>query len=144
MTKSERHNADYLAQLIGSVIENYGPEKFFVVIADNAANMKAALALVKKKYPHMVSLGCIAHLLHLLCSDILGCQTVQTFFGEVIGIVKTIKHSHILQSNQYLTKSNLKKDSKTEFLYICRGKHIGEVIFFAYRVCSQIKWCYKH
>lgn len=98
MTKSERHNADYLAELIGSVITNYGPEKFLVVIADNAANMKAALSLVKEKYPHIVPLGCIAHLLHLLCSDILGCQTVKTFFAEVTGIVKTIKHSHILQA----------------------------------------------
>ncbi|KAF2902719.1 hypothetical protein ILUMI_03471, partial [Ignelater luminosus] len=45
MTKSERHNADYPAKLIESVIENYGPDKFLVVIADNAANMKAALTL---------------------------------------------------------------------------------------------------
>lgn len=69
-----------------------------MVIADNAANMKAALSLVKEKYPHIILLGCIAHLLHLLCSDILGCQTVKSFFGEVIGIAKTIKHSHILQA----------------------------------------------
>lgn len=98
MTKTERHNAKYLAEIIGSVIEKYGPDKFFVVIADNAQNMKAALTLLKEKYPHIVPLGCIAHLLHLLCGDILGCQTVKSFFAEVITIVKTIKNSHILKA----------------------------------------------
>lgn len=98
MTKTERHKAEYLAEIIGSVIEKYGPDKFLVVIADNAANMKAALTLLKEKYPHIVPLGCIAHLLHLLCGDILGCPTVKNFFAEVITIVKTIKNSHILKA----------------------------------------------
>ena len=66
-----------------------------MVIADSDANMQAALTLEKEKYPHILPLGCIAYLLHLLCSDILGCQTVKTFFSETITIVKT-KCSHIL------------------------------------------------
>ena len=66
-----------------------------MVIAENAANMQAALTLIKEKYPHIVPLGCITHLLHLLCSDILGSQTVKTFFSEAITTMKT-KHSHIL------------------------------------------------
>lgn len=69
-----------------------------MVIADNAANMKASLAILKEKYPHIVPLGCIAHLLHLLCSDILGCETARQFLQSVIDIVKKIKNSHVLKA----------------------------------------------
>lgn len=98
MTKSHSHNAEYLAQLITNVMEKHGPEKFLVVIGDNAANMKAALHIVKDKFPHIVPLGCLAHLLHLLCSDILGCQTAKTFIANAVAVVKTITHSHILKA----------------------------------------------
>lgn len=98
MTNSNSHNAEYLAQLITNLMEKYGPEKFLVAIGDNAANMKAALNLVKVKFPHIVPLGCLAHLLNLLCSDILGCQTIKIFMANAVEVVKTVKHSHILQA----------------------------------------------
>lgn len=98
MTKDNRHNARYLAELIEKILIKYGPEKFLVIIADNAANMKAALNIVKEKYPNIVPLGCLAHLLHLLCSDILRCTSVKSFMATVIDIVKTIKNSHILKA----------------------------------------------
>lgn len=98
MTKSNSHDAEYLAQLITNVMEKYGPKKFLVVIADNAANMKAALHMIKGKFPHIVPLGCLAHLLHLLCSDILSCQTAHAFIANAVQVVKTITHSHILKA----------------------------------------------
>lgn len=96
MTKSNSHTAEYLSQLIINVMEKHGPEKFLVVIGDNAANMKAAFNLVVEKFPHVVPLGCLAHLLHLLCSDILSCPTMKTFMANVVEVVKTIKNSHVL------------------------------------------------
>lgn len=82
MTKSNSHTGEYLSQLIINVMEKHGPEKCLVVIGDNAANMKAALNLVKDRFPHVVPLGCLAHLLHLLCSDILSCQTMKNFYSN--------------------------------------------------------------
>lgn len=127
MTKSNSHNAEYLAQLIINVMEKHGSEKFLVIIGDNAANMKAALTLVKVKYPHIVPLGCLAHLLNLLCSDILGCQTVKTFMANVIEVVKTIKHSHILKAlfdeisaeKKFKDRISLKMPGKTRW-----GSHL--------------------
>lgn len=97
-TKEHRHNAAYIAELIIKVIKKYGPEKFLVIIGDNASNMRAALALVKEKHPSIIPLGCLAHLLHLLCEDILTCNTAKSFMATVIGIVKTIKNKHTLKA----------------------------------------------
>lgn len=98
MTKCNSHDAEYLAKIITNVIEKYGQEKFLVVIGDNAANMKAALNVVKDKFPHLVPLGCLAHLLNLLCSDILSCNTMKTFIANAVEVVKTIKQSHVLSA----------------------------------------------
>lgn len=97
-TKEKRHNAPYLADLIIKTIEKYGPEKFLVVIGDNAANMQSALNIVKEKFPKIIPLGCLAHLLHLLCGDILGCATVKSFMATAVDLVKTVKNSHLLKA----------------------------------------------
>jgi hypothetical protein len=34
MTKTERHNAEYLAETIVSVIEKYGPDKFLLIMLE--------------------------------------------------------------------------------------------------------------
>lgn len=49
------------------------------MIGDNAPNMRAVIALLqeKDKYKHTIPLGCISHLLHLLCGDILRCKSVK-------------------------------------------------------------------
>lgn len=63
--------------------------------------MKAALHIIKDKFPHTVlhtTLECLAHLLHLLCSDILGCQTAKTFIENAVEVVKTLKCRHILKA----------------------------------------------
>lgn len=98
MSKENKHDACYLAEQIEKVMKDHDPEKNFVIIGDNAKNMIAAFRLVKEKYPHVVPLGCLAHLLHLLCSDISGCKSVKQFFTNVIDIVKTIKQSNCLST----------------------------------------------
>ena len=87
-TKSSRHNTPYLTDLTISVIEKHKSQSFFVIIADNASNIKAALSLVKEKYPSCVILRWLVHLLHLLCCDILGCATIKNFMAHVIDIIK--------------------------------------------------------
>lgn len=139
MTKTERHNSEYLAQLIESVMERYDSKKFLVVITDNAANMKAALTILNEKYPHIVPLGCIAHLLHLLCSDILGCETVKSFFVGAIEIVKKIKQSHVLHAlfdeisgeKKFKDRVSLKLPGKTRWgshLYCLQSLQANKVV----------------
>ena len=44
----------------------------FLVVADNARNMQAALREVNEQYPSILGIGCMTHLLNLLISDIFG------------------------------------------------------------------------
>ncbi|CAH1112832.1 unnamed protein product [Psylliodes chrysocephalus] len=70
--------------------------------------MRAALALVKEKYPSIIPLGCLAHLLHLLCEEIL---KYNSFMATVTSIVKTIKNSHVLKA--LFGRFQLEKSQKT-------------------------------
>lgn len=91
-TTENRHNAQYLAELVIKTIEKYGPDKFLVLIGDNARNMQSALSIVKERFPHIIQLGCLAHLLHLVCGNIYNsCATVKTFMATAIDVVKTVK-----------------------------------------------------
>lgn len=65
-TKDNHHFADYFKEQIIKKIEEYGKDKFFILIGDNASNMQSAFKLVKTKYDHLQLLGCEAHGLNLL------------------------------------------------------------------------------
>jgi len=54
---------------------------------------------IEDKYPHIVSLNCVAHSLHLIISDLLKCQSVSTLITEVVDLVMTIKKSQILNAH---------------------------------------------
>lgn len=97
-TKDESHNADYLCGIMDDVLQQYGVDKFFVAIGDNAANMQAALKLLKNKYPHIETLGCIAHLMHLLCGDIIKCASAKAIINTANHIIKRIKKAHKLSA----------------------------------------------
>lgn len=97
-TKTNRHTAEYICQEIIKVLEKYGPFKFLCLIGDNAANIQKAFSLVIEKYPHLISLGCLAHLLHLLCGDILKTDSVRQFMSRVSEIIKKIKGVQILNA----------------------------------------------
>lgn len=98
VTRENKHDAPYLSKQMELVMTKHGVEKFFVVIGDNARNMRAAFNLLKEKYPHVVPAGCVAHLLHLLCSDILSCKSVETFMSQASDLVKTVNRSHRLKA----------------------------------------------
>lgn len=120
-TKDNAHDSDYLFKQVEEVILKYGPEKFFVVIGDNAANVQAALDKIHEKYPHIVTLGCIAHMLNLLSSDIGKCKSVQKIITNSKAIIKKVKRSHMIGAllskiqNENNIKSSLKLPGKTRF-----------------------------
>lgn len=97
-TQDYRHTGEYLKDQIINVLEEYGKEKFFVLIGDNAANIKKAFELVKKECETIQPLGCAAHGLHLLCFDIIQCSNIQEFMQTAASVVKTIKRSQVLSA----------------------------------------------
>lgn len=119
-SEDEKHTGEYLAKEMSEVIMKYGPEKFFVVIGDNAANMKKALNLIAEKYNHLVPLGCVCHTLQLLCTDILSCQSAQVFLSSCIQIVKTIRNVHVL--NALFTKINKDKNINISLTLPCKTR----------------------
>ncbi|XP_018577745.1 uncharacterized protein LOC108916040 [Anoplophora glabripennis] len=96
LTKTERHTADYLESIITDVLEAYDPKKFMAIVTDNAKNMIKATKQCAAKYPHLISYGCLAHTLHLLCNDVLKLGSVDKQLSDIKHIVKTISSSQLL------------------------------------------------
>lgn len=94
----ETDTSEYLRAEIVQIIEKLGPEKFLVVISDNASNMVKCGRLLNEKYPHIIWLGCMAHTLHLIISDILKCETANKIFSNCVEIIKTIRSSQLLSA----------------------------------------------
>lgn len=117
-TKAESHNAEYLFKLIDETISQYDVNKFLVVIGDNAFNMQAALTLLNQKYPHIVSLGCVSHLMHLLCFDIMKCESAKKIQADVNRVIKKIKKSHLLNA----TFTAIQKDKQIQTALKLPGK----------------------
>lgn len=95
-TKRNRHTSEYLLSEIVQIIEKLGPEKFLVLISDNASNMLKCGRLLNEKYPHIIWIGCMAHTLHLIINDILKCDTANKLFNCCVEIIKTIRNSQLL------------------------------------------------
>ena len=66
------------------------PKKFVAVVSDAESAMQMARRLISEKYPHILSVHCIAHHLNLITTDLIKldfakctfkkCQTIITFF----------------------------------------------------------------
>lgn len=95
-TNDASHDANYLFTQMEQTMLQYGVDKFFVAIGDNASNEQAALKLVIEKYPHIVTMGCISHLMNLLCGDVMKCASAKQIISTCKSIIKKIKRSHKL------------------------------------------------
>lgn len=98
-TATERHTGEYMANIISTVIEEIGPDKFLSCVTDNASNMKRAWLLLAEKYPHMSFYGCLAHSLNLLIEDILKLDNILSLKNQASRIVTQIKSSQLLTAH---------------------------------------------
>lgn len=64
------HTGNYLAEVIGKVIEKIGPNKISAIVSDNAANVRNARETLQNKYPNIENVRCIAHAVNLIACDI--------------------------------------------------------------------------
>jgi Protein of unknown function (DUF 659)/hAT family C-terminal dimerisation region len=99
-TKAERHTGQYMADLMGEVMEANGVSRFLGAVTDNARNMKSAWEILSKKYPDSPAAfyGCAAHILNLLIGDIMKTTSLFKIQTTCKKIVKDIKGSHKLGS----------------------------------------------
>lgn len=87
-----------MAKQINDVIKEIGAQKVFGLVTDNAANMKAAWAILKAENctTNLFTYGCLAHSLNLIFTDMKNINTIKSFVAEVVSIIKLIRQSHIL------------------------------------------------
>ncbi|XP_034231399.1 LOW QUALITY PROTEIN: uncharacterized protein LOC117639638 [Thrips palmi] len=96
----DKETASYIGKEIINVIDEVVSDGtdvklIFIVITDNAANMRAAWDIVREKYPHIVCIGCPAHMLNLLLGDIMKVDSLKELRCNVKKVIKQFKNHHV-------------------------------------------------
>lgn len=123
--ETNRETADYVSGEIVKVIVAVGSDRVYIVVADCAANMVAALRMVSEQYPHISGVGCSCHGLQNYMHDIGALKPVKKLIHAAKSIIKEIKYSHVKlaffkkrQSENYGSRARtLKLPPKTRFSY---------------------------
>jgi len=89
------HTGNYLAEVIGKVIEKIGPNKISAIVSDNAANVRNARNTLQERYPNIENIRCIAHAINLIACDI-----TKESFGDRLLRKVNILGSHFRNSHQ--------------------------------------------
>ncbi|KAI8561094.1 hypothetical protein RHMOL_Rhmol04G0310100 [Rhododendron molle] len=100
---SVEKNATNIAELLFKAIDYVGPSNVIQVVTDNAANCKAAGAIIQRKFNHIFWSGCLAHTLNLLMKDIAKSEHPSLSFVDETykrgkAVVKYIKNHSACQS----------------------------------------------
>jgi len=75
---------------VENVISTISSEKVSAIVTDNGSPMIKAHEELQKKYPHLVSVRCSAHVLNLLIEDICRFETIHKFLTKSKSIIKEI------------------------------------------------------
>lgn len=126
-TEHNRHTSEYLAAEIEKVIKTYNEKKTVVIIGDNARNLQKSFEILKRKYPWVVTLGCAAHSLNLLCADTMKVPVIKACIDLATEVIKCIKRSQVLTA--LLNKIRKDKEINGETLKLpCKtrwGSHVA-------------------
>ncbi|XP_071579235.1 uncharacterized protein [Temnothorax nylanderi] len=127
----ERETAKFISSEILKIIDDLVKDdvdvkRIFLIVTDNAANMRAAWSLVNEKHPHIVTIGCCAHSLNLLVNDMIKQPSVQCINKKVKKVIKEFKNHHVInavfkseQKERYGSKAiSLKLPPKTRWFYL--------------------------
>lgn len=95
-SEGKSHTGEYIVSLIDDILKEYGPEKFLLVVVDNAGNLQKACRLIQATYSHINAVGCETHCLQLLIGKVAYCVSVKELFEDIFYVVSTIKKSERL------------------------------------------------
>ncbi|KAL0048466.1 hypothetical protein WJX82_003960 [Trebouxia sp. C0006] len=79
-TSGHEKSGDYIADKLGEVIDEIGPEHITAVIMDGAYNNVSANELLEERYPRLFTLHCTAHALDLALERI--CEL--SYFSDCV------------------------------------------------------------
>lgn len=91
-----KETGTYISNELLEVIKEIGPQKFFLIVTDNASNMKAAWHIINTKYPHISCVGCAAHSLNLLLKDFMKENLFRRISQQSRKICKYFKCQHAI------------------------------------------------
>ncbi|CAM9682103.1 unnamed protein product, partial [Heterosigma akashiwo] len=116
-TEGEHITADYMAAKFIRAIELVGPENVAALVTDNAGEMRASFQIIKERFPHLIFLGCAAHLLDRCLRDLLQIDWIQDLVDSSKQVVTFIKtHSRIKFIFEDLATTNAPDVRKVKFL----------------------------
>ncbi|XP_057329227.1 uncharacterized protein LOC130670070 [Microplitis mediator] len=110
------HTGKYISTVLSEAIEEVGPNKVHALITDNARNMKSAWSILKQKYTHLITFGCVAHGLNLLDKDIVSVSEIKKVIVRSKEIIKFFQN-HVL-NNSVLMEIQRQRTNKTLHLQL--------------------------
>jgi hypothetical protein len=115
-TSGDTKDADFIAQVVGKVIEDVGAEIVVQVCMDSAAICKAAGRKLEARFPHITFTPCTPHCLDLLLEDMGKLDWVSSIIAEAKTTLKFITNHHkSLALFRNLSKLELLKPGETRF-----------------------------
>ena len=124
-----------IAQPLLETIQKIGPYNVIQVITDNAANCKAAGAIIEDKYPNIFWSGCMVHTLNLLMHDIIKLKENEyKWIGE---LYKKGKHMIRFITNHSNAHGIFCAHSKLELLKIAKTRFASYYLTLASMVSSE-------
>lgn len=96
---TERETGQFICDKLSEIVEEIGSAKFFLIVTDNASNMRSAWEKVMVKYPHISCIGCAAHCLNLLLKDFMKVKELSSTSNKSKEICKYFKNHHVLYAS---------------------------------------------
>ncbi|XP_026283744.2 uncharacterized protein LOC113210127 [Frankliniella occidentalis] len=92
--RTERETGEFVGDEILKVMNEIGPDKFWIFVTDNASNMQVAWEKVTEEFGHVTAIGCAAHCWNLLFKDLVEAMSVvDKYIKHSRNIVRKIKKS---------------------------------------------------
>jgi hypothetical protein len=80
---SDSHTGVFNTTEIEKVLTTIGPKKFAAVVSDAESALQMARKVISEKYPHILSIRCMAHHINLITNDIIKLNFAKTHLKNV-------------------------------------------------------------
>lgn len=123
----ERETGQFISDKLSEIIEEIGSAKFFLIVTDNASNMRSAWEKVMVKYPHISCVGCVAHCLNLLLKDFMKLSEILNASKKSRQICKHFKNHHVLYATFKSIQLEKYKKNKITSLKVPAETRFGSI-----------------
>lgn len=85
-------SGEYIANGIENVMQEIGINRVSAIVTDNARNMTAAWAILKGKYPHLITNGCSCHVINLIIKDVFSNEQYNNVINQSKRLINAVNH----------------------------------------------------